>query len=173
MLSVFADMLGHPAVMTLACLLLGLLVGSFLNVVIYRLPVMMQRDWKEQCAELNGASLPEAEKLTLAVPRSRCPHCGHMISALENIPIVSWLVLGGRCKSCRAPISIRYPLVEAATGLVSAYAGWHFGYSLAAAGALVFIWSMIALTFIDFDTQLLPDDIPRNASVQAQLTQPI
>ena len=159
MLSVFADMLGHPAVMTLACLLLGLLVGSFLNVVIYRLPVMMQRDWKEQCAELNGASLPEAEKLTLAVPRSRCPHCGHMISALENIPIVSWLVLGGRCKSCRAPISIRYPLVEAATGLVSAYAGWHFGYSLAAAGALVFIWSMIALTFIDFDTQLLPDDI--------------
>lgn len=159
MLSVFADMLGHPVVMTLACLLLGLLVGSFLNVVIYRLPVMMQRDWKEQCAELNGASLPEAEKLTLALPRSRCPHCGHMISALENIPIVSWLVLGGRCKSCRAPISIRYPLVEAATGLLSAYAGWHFGYSLAAAGALVFIWSMIALTFIDFDTQLLPDDI--------------
>jgi len=151
--------LAQPPYLALACLLLGLMVGSFLNVVIHRLPQMMQRDWQAQCAELNGTTLPPEEKLSLATPRSRCPKCGHMISALENVPILSWMVLRGRCKGCQAPISARYPLVEAATGLLSAYAGWHFGYGLAAAGALLFIWSMIALTFIDFDTQLLPDDI--------------
>ena len=159
MLASIANILGQPLHMAAACLLLGLMVGSFLNVVIHRLPLMMQRDWRAQCAELNGVAPPAEEKLSLATPRSRCPKCGHMISALENIPILSWLVLRGRCKACQAPISARYPLVEATTGLLSAYAGWHFGYSLAAAGALLFIWGMIALTFIDFDTQLLPDDI--------------
>ena len=152
-------MLGQPVFVAVACLLLGLTVGSFLNVVIHRLPLMMERDWRAQCAELNGVPAPAEEKLSLATPRSRCPKCGHMISALENIPIVSWLVLGGRCKGCAAPISARYPLVEALTGLLSAYAGWHFGYGLTAAAALLFLWCMIALTFIDFDTQLLPDDI--------------
>ncbi|MFA7268491.1 MAG: A24 family peptidase [Sterolibacterium sp.] len=135
------------------------MVGSFLNVVIHRLPQMMQRDWQAQCAELRGETPPQQEKFSLAVPRSRCPKCGHMISAWENIPILSWLILRGLCRSCKTPISIRYPLVEAATGLLSAYAGWHFGPSLAGAGALLFLWCMIALTFIDFDTQLLPDDI--------------
>jgi len=152
-------MLSQPLYMTVACLLLGLMIGSFLNVVIHRLPQMMQREWRAQCAELNGMPPPSEEKLSLATPRSRCPKCGHMISALENVPLVSWLVLRGRCKSCRASISPRYPLVEAASGLLSAYAGWHFGFSLAAAAALLFVWCMIALTFIDFDTQLLPDDI--------------
>ena len=154
-----AEMLAQPVYLALVCLLLGLMVGSFLNVVIHRLPQMMQRDWLAQCAELRGESLPEQEKLSLALPRSRCPQCGHPISALENIPILSWIFLRGRCRGCGAPISARYPLVEALTGLLSAYAGWHFGFTLAAAGALLFVWTMIALTFIDFDTQLLPDDI--------------
>ena len=153
------DLLAQPAYLSFACLLLGLMVGSFLNVVIHRLPQMMQRDWQAQCAELRGETPPEQEQLTLALPRSRCPKCGHPISALENIPILSWLFLRGRCRGCKAPIAVRYPLVEAVTGLLSAYAGWHFGPTLAAAGALLFVWAMIALTFIDFDTQLLPDDI--------------
>ncbi|MFA7282294.1 MAG: A24 family peptidase [Sterolibacterium sp.] len=135
------------------------MVGSFLNVVIHRLPQMMQRDWQAQCAELRGEVSPSEEKLTLATPRSRCPHCGHMISALENIPILSWIALRGRCRHCQASISLRYPLVEAASGLLSAYAAWHFGFGPATAGALLFLWCMIALTWIDFDTQLLPDDM--------------
>ncbi len=154
-----AATLGQPAVMAMACLLLGLMVGSFLNVVIHRLPQMMQREWAAQCAELTGGGQPELDRFNLATPRSRCPHCGHPISALENIPILSWMILRGRCRSCQAPISMRYPLIEALTGLLSAYAGWEFGFTLASAGALLFIWAMIALTFIDFDTQLLPDDI--------------
>jgi len=153
------DILAQPAYLVSACLLLGLMVGSFLNVVIHRLPLMMQRDWQAQCAELREEAPPVQEQLSLALPRSRCPQCGHPISALENIPILSWLVLRGRCRGCKAPISVRYPLVEAATGLLSAYAGWHFGLTPATAGALLFVWAMIALTFIDFDTQLLPDDI--------------
>ena len=153
------DLLAQPGYLSVACLLLGLMVGSFLNVVIHRLPQMMQRDWLAQCAELREETLPPQEILTLAMPRSRCPHCGHMISAWENIPILSWVALRGRCHHCQAPISWRYPLVEATTGLLSAYVGWHFGLTLAAAGALLFLWSMIALTWIDFDTQLLPDDI--------------
>lgn len=139
--------------------LMGLVVGSFLNVVIHRLPKMMERDWMCQCAELRGEEIPEAETLTLATPRSRCPHCGHQITALENIPVISWLMLGGKCSACKAPISIRYPIVEAVTGLLSAYAAWHFGFGLTAVGAILFIWAMVALTGIDFDTQLLPDSI--------------
>lgn len=139
--------------------LLGLVVGSFLNVVIHRLPKMMEQDWANQCAELRGEAPPAGERLSLATPRSRCPHCGHGITALENVPILSWLFLRGRCAACKAPISARYPLVEAVSGLLSAYAAWHFGPTLAAAGAILFVWAMIALTGIDIDTQLLPDSI--------------
>mgnify|MGYP003390187219 FL=1 len=152
-------MLSEPHFLTLAAALLGLIVGSFLNVVIHRLPRMMERGWMLECAELRGETPPPAEKLTLATPRSRCPQCGHGITALENIPILSYLVLGGRCSACRTRISPRYPLIEALSGLLSGYAAWRFGASWAGAGALLFIWGMIALTFIDLDTQLLPDSI--------------
>ena len=152
-------LLADPAVFALAAGLLGLTVGSFLNVVIHRLPIMMERDWALQCAELRGETPPAFEPLTLAKPRSRCPQCGHPIAALENIPIISWVLLRGRCKGCAAPISLRYPLIEALTGLMFGLAAWHFGFSAAGLGALVLVAALIALTGIDFDTQLLPDDI--------------
>jgi leader peptidase (prepilin peptidase)/N-methyltransferase len=155
MIAQFAD----PAVFALAAGLFGLMVGSFLNVVIHRLPIMMERDWAAQCAELKGEAAPAFEPLSLARPRSRCPQCGHSITALENIPLVSWLLLRGRCKGCAAPISLRYPLIEALTGLLFALAAWHFGFTAAGLGALVFVAALLALTAIDFDTQLLPDDI--------------
>jgi leader peptidase (prepilin peptidase)/N-methyltransferase len=155
MMSLLAD----PVALALAAGLLGLIVGSFLNVVIHRLPIMMERDWAAQCAELRGETAPLFEPLSLARPRSRCPRCGHSITALENIPIVSWLLLRGKCKSCAALISFRYPLIEALTGLLFAYAAWHFGFTAAGLGALVFFAALVALTGIDFDTQLLPDDI--------------
>ncbi len=139
--------------------LLGLCVGSFLNVVIYRLPKMMEQDWHAQCAELRGETPSTAGALTLARPRSRCPSCGHQITALENIPLVSYLFLRGKCSNCAALISPRYPIVEAITALLSAYAAWHFGPTLQTIGALLLIWALIALTVIDFDTQLLPDSI--------------
>jgi len=139
--------------------ILGLLVGSFLNVVIHRLPLMMQREWAQQCHEMIGSSVPESDELTLSKPRSRCPHCGHAISALENIPVISYLLLRGRCKECKAPISKRYPLIELLTGLISAIVAWYFGFGLAACGALLLSWALLALTFIDVDHQLLPDSI--------------
>jgi leader peptidase (prepilin peptidase)/N-methyltransferase len=151
--------LADPAVFALAAGVLGLIVGSFLNVVIHRLPIMMERDWAAQCAELRGEALPVVEPLSLARPRSRCPRCGHAITAVENIPVLSWLLLRGRCKGCAAPISFRYPLVEALTGLLFGFAAWHFGFAAAGLGALVFLAALVALTGIDFDTQLLPDDI--------------
>ncbi len=140
--------------------LLGLCVGSFLNVVIHRLPQMMEREWQAQCAELRGEAIPESAPLSLARPRSRCPHCGHQITALENIPLFSYLlVLRGKCAGCGQRISPRYPLVELLTGLLSAYAAWHFGLTPQLAGALILIWALITLSAIDFDTQLLPDSI--------------
>lgn len=151
-------MAADPGPLALA-LVLGLAVGSFLNVVIHRLPLMMERDWLSQCAELRGEAAPEHEPLSLAMPRSRCPNCGHGITALENIPLLSYLMLGGRCRGCRARISPRYPLIEALTGLAFAFAVWAFGPTPAAAGAMLFVAAMVALTFIDFDKQLLPDDI--------------
>lgn len=150
--------LQHPLVFTLIMLVVGLAVGSFLNVVIHRLPKMMEHDWQAQCAELRGESIEPAH-LNLATPGSRCPQCGHAIRAWENIPLLSWLLLGGKCAGCKAAISIRYPLVELLTGLLTALAAWHFGFGLPALGAAAFIWAMVALTFIDFDTQLLPDSI--------------
>ncbi|HJW26213.1 MAG TPA: A24 family peptidase [Rhodocyclaceae bacterium] len=152
-------MLDTPGGLAALAGLLGLCIGSFLNVVIHRLPRMMERDWQMQCAELRNEVLEPAEPLTLAVPRSRCPDCGHPIGALENIPVISYLLLRGRCAGCRVAISPRYPLLEASTGLLSAYLAWHFGLGWQAAGALCLAWSLIALTFIDFDTQLLPDSI--------------
>lgn len=146
------------------CGILGLIVGSFLNVVIYRLPKMMELGWKQQCAELNGMPQPDGDAArhtpyNLVIPRSACPHCNHAITAWENIPVVSYLLLRGKCKGCGAPISPRYPIVEAISGVLCAYAAWHFGFGLHAAGALLLIWALLALTAIDLDTQLLPDDI--------------
>ena len=157
------DFLVQPGIFVAVAALLGLVVGSFLNVVIHRLPLIMQRAWRDQCAELYGdapsSQAPAEEPLSLSRPRSRCPHCAHQITALENIPILSYLVLHGRCSACGKPIGLRYPLVEALSALLSAAAAWHFGPGLAALAALVFVWAMIALSAIDFDTQLLPDDI--------------
>ena len=138
---------------------IGLMVGSFLNVVVHRLPKIMDNDWRNQCAELHGVALPDCEHLTLARPRSRCPQCEHSITALENIPVFSWLALRGKCSACHTPISPRYPIVEALSGLLSAFAAVHFGFGWSAAGAMILIWCLIALTFIDVDTQLLPDSI--------------
>lgn len=143
--------------------LLGLCVGSFLNVVIHRLPKMMEQEWREQCAECCGEncqnSASTVEKLSLARPRSRCPACGHAIGAHENIPLLSYLLLRGRCSACGTAIALRYPLVELATGALSAFAAWHFGPTWQGAGALLLLWALIALTVIDLDTQLLPDSI--------------
>jgi leader peptidase (prepilin peptidase)/N-methyltransferase len=149
----------NPALFVTVCGLLGLMVGSFLNVVIHRLPKMMEREWHAQCAELSGKQIPVTPRYNLLVPRSACPHCQHAIGALENIPVISYLILGGKCKGCGARISARYPIVESISGLLSAYAAWHFGFGLAAGAALIMVWALIALTFIDFDTQLLPDAI--------------
>lgn len=142
-----------------AVLVLGLLVGSFLNVVIFRLPKMMESEWRSECHHLLEIPPPEIEKFTLATPRSRCRGCQTPIRALDNIPIVSYLLLGGRCRKCAEPISIRYPLVEGLTGLLSGICAWQFGFDIACLFALILTWSLIALTFIDIDTQLLPDDI--------------
>lgn len=148
-----------PAALAAVAGLFGLLVGSFLNVVIHRLPIMMQREWQSQCAELRGETLAEQPALNLWVPRSRCPACGHTITALENIPVLSYLVLRGRCSACQAPISPRYPLVELCAGALCTAATWHWGASAAALGAIVLLLSLLTLALIDADTQLLPDDI--------------
>lgn len=140
-------------------LLVGLFVGSFLNVVIHRLPRMMEREWNEQAAELRGETLPPSERFNLATPRSRCPHCGHLISALENIPILSFLLQRGRCRHCGAGIGLRYPFVELLSGLLCMAAALRFGLTEDLLFAMVFIWIMIALAFIDLDTQLLPDSL--------------
>jgi leader peptidase (prepilin peptidase)/N-methyltransferase len=165
--------LAQPAVLPWVALVFGLCIGSFLNVVIHRLPRMMERDWREQCAELassagepQGGSLvplpPNKEqqgRYNLFVPRSACPSCGRQIRALENVPVLSWIALRGKCAGCGARISLRYPAVEIAAGALAAYAAWRYGASLAALGAMAFGWSLLTLTVIDLDTQLLPDDI--------------
>ncbi|KWR89642.1 prepilin peptidase [Cupriavidus sp. IDO] len=148
-----------PAFLIAAAGLLGLLVGSFLNVVIHRLPRMMEYDEANYIAELRDDPLPYPDRYNLMVPRSACPHCGHAIAAWENIPVVSYLLLRGRCSACKAPISVRYPLVELACGVLSALAAWHLGPTWQALAALALIWSLLALTMIDADTQLLPDQI--------------
>jgi leader peptidase (prepilin peptidase)/N-methyltransferase len=139
--------------------LLGLMVGSFLNVVIHRLPRMMERDWQAQCAELRGEPAPEVAPFNLVVPRSACPACGHGIAWYENIPLLSYAFLRGRCSACGAAISARYPVVELLAGVLTAYAAWQFGFSWQAAAVFILIWALVALAFIDLDTQYLPDDI--------------
>src|SRR3989442_8511969 len=170
----------HAMVFPWLCLVFGLMVGSFLNVVIHRLPRMMERGWQEECAELlrtgepyprvaGDASpapyapvpppQPNPETYNLFVPRSRCPACGHTITAAENIPLVSWAMLRGRCSACKARISPRYPLVELLGGAAAAWSAVRFGAGPAAFAAMVFLWCIVAASFIDFDTQLLPDSI--------------
>jgi leader peptidase (prepilin peptidase)/N-methyltransferase len=153
-----------PTFFISAVLVLGLLVGSFLNVVIYRLPVMLEREWRQQCAQLAGATAsadpaPPEPRFNLIVPRSTCPKCQAPITALQNIPVISYLILRGRCARCGAPISPRYPLIEALTGVLSGLVAWKFGFGAAALAALLLTWFLIALTFIDVDTQLLPDSM--------------
>ncbi len=150
----------NPFFLVLCTILLGLCIGSFLNVVIHRLPKMMERQWRSECAELAGEEAPApVERYNLVVPRSTCPSCGHRITAMENIPVISWLALRGKCSSCSSSISPRYPAVEILTAILSGYVAWHFGFGWAAAGALLFTWAMIALAFIDLDTFYLPDSI--------------
>lgn len=146
---------------------LGLLIGSFLNVVIYRLPKMMETEWRQQCSELlcdqenpvTPRTIESKEVFNLAFPTSHCPVCNHSIRAWENIPVVSYLFLRGKCSACKTPISLRYPIIELVTGILSAVVIYFFGLSYLGLAALVFTWCLIALTMIDVDTQLLPDDI--------------
>ncbi len=148
-----------PAGFAAGASLLGLIVGSFLNVVILRLPQMLQREWRAQCHELLGTEAPPEPKLTLAWPPSRCPKCERPIRPWENIPVLSYLWLRGRCRGCSARISLRYPLVELGTALLSAAVAWHFGVGWEAVAALVLTWALIALAVIDYDHQILPDNI--------------
>ncbi|HEY0268786.1 MAG TPA: A24 family peptidase, partial [Methyloradius sp.] len=150
-----------PSLFIVFSVIFGLMVGSFLNVVIYRLPRMMELEWQRNCAELQGQETQPMETSTfnLIVPRSACPECGHKISALENIPILSFLFLKAKCRGCKTPISIRYPLVELLTGVLIGLVSWQFGCSSVALAAWIFCFSLIALSFIDFDTHLLPDSI--------------
>jgi leader peptidase (prepilin peptidase)/N-methyltransferase len=153
-----------PALFAGSVFLIGLAIGSFLNVVIYRLPIILEREWRAQASDLlandAAATTDVADApFTLSTPRSACPNCKAPITALQNIPVVSWLVLRGRCASCKTRISARYPLVELTTGVLSAWVAWHFGFSTSAACALLVTWALIALTGIDIDHQLLPDNI--------------
>ncbi len=147
------------AAATLAWTLLGLMIGSFLSVVIHRLPVMMQRETENFIALERNEPAPHTERYNLLVPRSACPSCGHRLSVFENIPLLSWLWLRGRCRHCHAPIGVRYPLVELLTALLAALLVWRFGSGSLGLAALALAWTLVALTFIDLDTQLLPDDL--------------
>jgi leader peptidase (prepilin peptidase) / N-methyltransferase len=140
--------------------LFGLVIGSFLNVVIYRTPIVLMRRWQHDCQDLAGqpsANITPPERFNLVTPRSRCPHCGHAITALENIPLLSYLWLGGKCSACRKPISLRYPFVELLSGVLAVSCAWHFGFGVAGLAAIALTWLLIALAFIDIDHQLLPD----------------
>jgi leader peptidase (prepilin peptidase)/N-methyltransferase len=176
MLTDVADLYAtSPLLFSGSVFVLGLVVGSFLNVVIYRLPIMLERDWRAQAAEILPTAGPAAgpastaspaadasalpERFSLVVPRSACPVCKAPITAWQNIPVISWLVLRGRCAACKTRISARYPAVELATGILSAWAAWHFGFGITAACAVAVSWALIALTGIDIDHQLLPDSI--------------
>ena len=139
----------------------ALLIGSFLNVVIYRLPVMMERDWRAQCDEISASpagELPQG-RFDLMVPRSRCPSCNHQITAMQNIPVISYLLLGGKCGNCKAPISQRYPAVELLTAVLTGIVAWRFGFGWEAAAAIALTWTLIAISVIDIDHQIIPDSI--------------
>ncbi len=162
-MAVAAFFSAYPLALLIFALLLGLIIGSFLNVVIYRLPIMMQREWTEQCHEFleleEAKATTEPEQFNLASPGSHCPQCKHAIGALENIPVLSYLIQGGKCRHCKAGISPRYPLVEAFTGIASVLVVHSFGFTWLSLAVLVLTWSLIVLSMIDFDHQLLPDDI--------------
>ena len=152
------SVLSIEAWLTIAALL-GLLVGSFLNVVIHRLPRMLEREWQAQCESLAGREPTPGPDYNLLTPRSACPHCGHEIRWYENIPLLSFVWLKGRCSACGQPIGWRYPIVEALSALAAVLTVWHFDPSPQAAAASVLLWALIALTGIDLDTHLLPDRI--------------
>ena len=179
MLNDVISLYSGPALFAGSAFLLGLIIGSFLNVVIYRLPIILEREWRLQAEDLlqpaDAAPAPAAplsaapappliaaappDRFTLSTPRSACPNCKARITALQNIPVVSWLVLRGRCASCKTKISARYPVVELGTAILSAWVAWHFGFGFPAACALLVTWVLIALTGIDMDHQLLPDNM--------------
>jgi len=148
-----------PVLFVTAVTVMSLAIGSFLNVVIHRLPKMLERQWRDELSELNGQEVAAGPRYNLMVPRSACPACGHAIGALENVPLISYFALRGKCAGCKARISPRYPLVEALTGVLSGYIAWRYGFTWQTLALLVFVWSMIALAFIDLDTFYLPDDI--------------
>ncbi|QDQ26351.1 prepilin peptidase [Chitinimonas arctica] len=161
-MSLLEALAAFPALFILASLMFGLLVGSFLNVAIHRLPKMMETEFRHECAiiDLPIETEPPARPVyNLVKPRSACPGCGRQIAGYDNIPVLSWLVLRGRCRHCKTAISVRYPVVELATGLISAGLAWHFGWGPAAFGAIVFSWVLMALFWIDVDTYLLPDSL--------------
>lgn len=155
----------YPIALLCFALLLGMIIGSFLNVVIYRLPLMMQREWTEQCYEFldleddkqKASDIPQT--LNLAKPDSHCPKCKHELTAFENIPVLSYLLQAGKCRNCKAPISLRYPLIESITGVFSLLIAYQYGFSWLTLAILILTWSLIVLTMIDYDHQLLPDDI--------------
>ncbi|MGW8248452.1 MAG: prepilin peptidase [Acidiferrobacterales bacterium] len=159
--SLVTSIAGNPLAFGAVVFLYSLVIGSFLNVVIYRLPIVLERSWRRDCEELeSGITLPPAtEKFNLVVPRSRCPHCGHQIRAWENIPVLSYLILGGKCSQCKARISFRYPFVESLAAVLSTVTALQLGPTLAGLAAVVLVWGLIALAFIDFDHQILPDVI--------------
>ena len=158
-MSLIQSFQAFPALFVTAVTVMSLAIGSFLNVVIHRLPKMLERQWRDELSELNGQEVAAGPRYNLLVPRSACPACGHAIGALENVPLISYLALRGKCAGCKARISPRYPLVEALTGVLSGYIAWRYGFTWQTLALLVFVWSMIALAFIDLDTFYLPDDI--------------
>ena len=157
-MSLFQALQSYPALFITVVVVVSLAIGSFLNVVIHRLPQMLERQWRAELAELNSQEPASSPRYNLLVPRSQCPACGHKLGALENIPLASYLVLRGRCSVCKATISLRYPIVEALTGVLSGYIAWRFGCGWQTLAALCFAWAMLALAFIDLDTFYLPDD---------------
>jgi len=159
LMSLIQSFQAFPALFVTAVTVMSLAIGSFLNVVIHRLPKMLERQWRDELSELNGQEVAAGPRYNLMVPRSACPACGHAIGALENVPLISYLALRGKCAGCKARISPRYPLVEALTGVLSGYIAWRYGFTWQTLALLVFVWSMIALAFIDLDTFYLPDDI--------------
>ena len=158
-MSLIQSFQAFPALFVTAVTVMSLAIGSFLNVVIHRLPKMLERQWRDELSELNGKEVAAGPRYNLMVPRSACPACGHAIGALENVPLISYFALRGKCAGCKARISPRYPLVEALTGVLSGYIAWRYGFTWQTLALLVFVWSMIALAFIDLDTFYLPDDI--------------
>ena len=161
-MSVFYFLQTHPAFFIFSMTMLGMCVGSFLNVVIYRLPKMMEQDWHEQCCELldiKNENVIEQPRVNLIIPGSNCPACEHKITALENIPVISYLFLRGRCSSCKVKISLQYPIIEMFTGIATAYIAWHFGFTLQTLFAVLLTWALICLSIIDLEHSLLPDNI--------------